>query len=131
LTYKTLSLEDKTMTQDEFNLFCSSLPATHSVVQWGGSDAWKVGDKVFAICGWNKGMVPGITFKTSEFNYEMLREMPGLRPAPYLASRGMKWIQQYDYPGLSNDDLRYYVTESHRIVALGFSRKKRSELGLE
>jgi predicted DNA-binding protein (MmcQ/YjbR family) len=119
------------MMQDEFNLFCSSLPATHSVVQWGGSDVWKVGNKVFAICGWNKGTVPGITFKTSEFDYEMLREMPGLRPAPYLASRGMKWIQRYDHPGLNDDDLRHYITESHRIVRSGFSRKKRSELGLE
>lgn len=118
------------MTRDDFNQFCGSLPVTTHVVQWGGSDVWKVGGKVFAICGWHDGTVPGITFKTSESVYEMLREMPGLRPAPYLASRGMKWIQRHANPGLSDDDLRYYIAESHRIVASGFSRKKRSELGL-
>jgi predicted DNA-binding protein (MmcQ/YjbR family) len=118
------------MTRDEFNDFCGSLSATHHVVQWGGSDVWKVGDKVFAICRWSDGAIPGITFKTSQAAYEMLREMPGLRPAPYLASRGMKWIQHYDHPGLSDDDLRYYITESHQIVAAGFSRQKRAELGL-
>jgi predicted DNA-binding protein (MmcQ/YjbR family) len=118
------------MTRDEFNSFCGSLPATSHVVQWGSSDVWKVGDKVFAICGWNDGAIPGITFKTSEMVYEMLREMPGLRPAPYLASRGLKWIQRYDVPGLNNDELRHYITESHRIVASGFSRRKRAELGL-
>jgi predicted DNA-binding protein (MmcQ/YjbR family) len=99
-------------------------------VQWGGSDVWKVGDKVFAICGWDEGSVPGITFKTSERVYEMLREMPGLRPAPYLASRGMKWIQRYDYPGLSNDELRDYIAESYRMIVAGFSRRKRAQLGL-
>jgi predicted DNA-binding protein (MmcQ/YjbR family) len=118
------------MTRDDFNQFCSSLTVTSHVVQWGGSDVWKVGDKVFAIGGWDDGAVVGITFKTTESVYEMLREMPGLRSAPYLASRGMKWIQRYDNPGLSDDDLRYYIAESHRIVAAGFSRKKRSELGL-
>lgn len=74
--------------------------------------------------------MPGITFKTSETDYEMLREMPGLRPAPYLASRGMKWIQRYGEPGLGNDDLQRCIAESHHIVTLGFSRRKRSELGL-
>jgi predicted DNA-binding protein (MmcQ/YjbR family) len=118
------------MTRDEFNQFCSSLPATHHVVQWHDSDVWKVGDKVFAICNQSSDLIPGITFKTSGFDYGVLREKPGMRPAPYLASRGMTWIQRYDYSEISDDKLQCYIAESHRIVALGFSRRKRSELGL-
>jgi predicted DNA-binding protein (MmcQ/YjbR family) len=118
------------MTQNEFNPFCANLAATTHVVQWGNSDVWKVGGKVFTICGWSNGDIPAITFKTSRSDCEMLREMPGLRPAPHLASRGMTWIQRYDHPGLSNHKLQSYIAESHRIVATGLSRKKRSELGL-
>ncbi|WP_088889890.1 MmcQ/YjbR family DNA-binding protein [Leptolyngbya ohadii] len=118
------------MTRDEFNEFCSGLLATSHVVQWGGSDVWKVGGKVFAICGGSDNGLPGITFKTSQGAYEMLREMPRLRPAPYLTSRGLKWIQRYDHPGLTDDELRYYLAESHQMVASGFSQKKRLELGL-
>jgi predicted DNA-binding protein (MmcQ/YjbR family) len=118
------------MERDEFNDFCGSLPAAHHVVQWHGSDVWKVGDKVFAICDRHDDPVPGITFKTSAIDYEELRQMPGLRPAPYLASRGMKWIQRYDYASLSDDDLRLCITESYRIVSSCFSTRKRSELGL-
>jgi len=118
------------MTRDEFNLFCSALPATTHVVQWGNSDVWKVGGKVFAICGWNEGELPGITFKVSQIAFEILREMPGLQPAPYLASRGMTWIQHYAEPGLMAEDLEHYLGESHRIVAEGLSRKHRRELGL-
>jgi predicted DNA-binding protein (MmcQ/YjbR family) len=120
----------KMMTRDEFNQFCNSLLATSHVVQWQGSDVWKVGDKMFAICSGQDHPLPGITFKTSALDYEVLREMPGLRPAPYLASRGMKWIQRYDHPGLGDEDLRHCITESHRIVASGLSRRKRDELGL-
>ena len=117
------------MTYDEFNAFCRALPATSHVVQWGGAQVWKVGGKVFAIGGWDDD-TPAFTFKTSEIAYEMLKEQPGLRPAPYLASRGMKWIQHHGSPGLTDDELKDYLRESHRIVSLGLSKKKQQELGL-
>ena len=119
------------MTFEEFNAFCGSLPATSYVCQWGGSDVWKVGGKVFAIGGWTSSTeVIGITFKVSPGDYEFLRDEPGLRPAPYLASRGFKWIQQFKAPGLTDADLRYYLKESYRLVSLNLTRKKQKELGL-
>ncbi|OJX78561.1 MmcQ/YjbR family DNA-binding protein [Magnetospirillum sp. 64-120] len=117
------------MIYEEFNAFCRALPATTHVVQWGGADVWKVGGKVFAIGGWDDDE-PRFTFKVSDLSYEILKEQPGLRPAPYLASRGLKWIQHYAPPGLSDGDLRDYIRRSHAIVAQGLSKKKRIELGL-
>lgn len=99
-------------------------------MQWGGAHVWKVGGKVFAIGGWNAGDLAGITFKVSEFAYDVLRDMPGLRPAPYLASRGMKWIQQYAAPGLSDAGLKDHLAESHRLVSLGLTKRLQRELGL-
>jgi predicted DNA-binding protein (MmcQ/YjbR family) len=71
-----------------------------------------------------------VTFKVSPMTYEVLRQQPGLRPAPYLASRGMKWIQHFARPGLNDRDLRNYIRQSHQIVALGLSKKMRRDLGL-
>lgn len=122
------------MTRDSFNAFCASLPATFQVVQWGGSTVWKVGNaeqsKVFAIAGLGNGSQPGYTFKVSPIAYEMLREEPGLRPAPYLASRGMKWIQQYEDPGLGEADLKAYLAESHRLASRNLTKKLLLALGL-
>jgi crotonobetainyl-CoA:carnitine CoA-transferase CaiB-like acyl-CoA transferase/predicted DNA-binding protein (MmcQ/YjbR family) len=118
------------MTYDEFNAFCRALPAATYVVQWGGSHVWKVGGKVFAIGGWQDDDEAGFTFKVTKIAYEMLRTRPGLRPAPYLASRGMTWIQHFAKPGLSDRDLKEYIRHSHLIVARGLSKKKQSELGL-
>lgn len=117
------------MTYEEFNAFCGALPATTYVMQWGGAHVWKVGGKVFAIGGWSDDRA-AITFKVSDLSYEVLREQPGLRPAPYLASRGLKWIQHYAAPGLSDDELKDYLSQSHRIVAGGLSKRKQRELGL-
>lgn len=118
------------MTYDEYNAFCGSLPAASHVVQWGGSHVWKVGGKVLAIGGWDAGM-PAITFKVNDIAFDMLRDLPGLRPAPYLASGGMKWIQHYSAPGLTDKELEAYLRMSHKIVASGLSQTKRRELKLD
>lgn len=118
------------MTYDEYNAFCDSLPATTHVVQWGGAHVWKVGGKVFTIGGWGKDGDVGITFKVSDIAFEVLKDQAGLRPAPYLASRGMKWIQHYNEPGLSDDELKEYLATSHHIVSLGLTKKKQKELKL-
>ena len=118
------------MTYDEYNQFCEGLHSTTHVVQWGGAHVWKVGGKVFAIAGWDDGENPAITFKTSDIAFEVLKDMPGLRPAPYLASRGFKWIQYYKEPGLSDDELKDYIIKSHQLVASGLTKKMQRELGL-
>lgn len=118
------------MTYQEFNKFCGALPGTSYVMQWGGAHVWKVGGKVFAIGGWVDRGKLGYTFKVSPADYEVLQLWEGLRPAPYLASRGMKWIQHYDKPGLSDGELKDVLRESHRLVSLNLTRKKRQELGL-
>ena len=117
------------MTYSEFNRYCRRLPATSHVRQWGDADVWKVGGKVFAIGGWSD-QLPAFTFKVSQMSFELLKAMPGLRPAPYLASRGLTWIQAYAQPGLSDDALMAYIGQSHRIVANGLSKKLQRELGL-
>ena len=118
------------MTYDELNEFCSDLQATSYVVQWGGSHVWKVGGKVFAIGGWEKTGQPAFSFKTSEQNYYFLAAKPGYRPAPYFAARGMQWIQQYNAMPSEDDELRYYLTESHQIVAMSLPKKQQKALGL-
>ncbi|TMM55460.1 MmcQ/YjbR family DNA-binding protein [Sulfitobacter sabulilitoris] len=117
------------MTRDDFNAFCAALPATTHVVQWGNSDVWKVGGKVFAICG-TPDDPPAFTFKVTELAFEVLGDSPGLRPAPYLASRGLKWIQQHAAPGLSDAELRSHLRASYDMIAAALPTRKRADLGL-
>jgi predicted DNA-binding protein (MmcQ/YjbR family) len=116
-----------------FNRFCKSLPHTAHVVQWGGAHVWKVGGpkgKVFAVA-WDEGEKGVyITFKCSRMSFDILKEQEGLRPAPYLASRGMPWIQRTDDRSMDDAALKDYLRESHRLAAENLTKKLRLELGL-
>ena len=118
------------MRLEDYNGFCASLPHATHVVQWGGAHVWKVGGKVFAIGGGSGGEWCAITFKCSEISYDLLKEQPGLRPAPYLASRGMKWIQRQSDESMDDAALRDYLAESHRLVAAGLPKRLKRDLGL-
>ena len=118
------------MTLDQYNRYCASLHAATHVVQWGGAHVWKVGGKVFAIGGWHDGEGLFVTFKCSEMSFDLLKEQPGCRPAPYLASRGMSWIQRTSGETMDDGALKDYLAESHRLVAAKLPRRVKLEIGL-
>lgn len=117
------------MTLDDFNAFCARLPRTDHVVQWGNADVWKVAGKLFAI-GSRAGGNVAFTFKVSDIAYEVLGDRPGIRPAPYLASRGLKWLQHFGAPGLSDAELQDHLMLSWLLVSQGLPRKTRAALNL-
>jgi len=117
------------LARDTFNAYCAALPRTTHVVQWGGADVWKLGGKVFAIAGWNDGE-DTYTFKASEMAFEVLQDQPGIRPAPYMASRGLKWLQVHADPGLSDEELKAHIKASYDMIAEKLPRKTRTALGL-
>jgi predicted DNA-binding protein (MmcQ/YjbR family) len=116
------------VTTQEFDRFCASLPATTFVEQWGGAHVWKVGGKVFAIGGWGND-APAFTFKATPLAFEMMKAAPGMRPAPYLASRGLTWLQRVDDASLSDAELFAYLRKSHELVCAGLTRAARRALG--
>ncbi len=117
------------MTPAQFNAFCSTLPHTTHVVQWGGADVWKVGARLFAAMWADGGKNAGITFKVSALGYEILSQQPGLRPAPYMASRGMTWVQWYSDASMGAKELKLYLRQSYDLVLAGMPRKQRVALG--
>jgi len=117
------------MDRDEFNAFCAALPATTNVIQWGNASVWKVGGKIFAISSiWGEDSHQKISFKCSDLSYQILCELDGVVPAPYLARA--KWIQVQEVGALSDDDIRSYIEEAHTIIAGKLTKKLRTELGL-
>ncbi len=118
------------MTLDDFDEFCATLPHTTRVVQWGGASVWKLADKMFAIGFQDAGPELYVTFKCSPDTFEMLKGEPGVRPAPYLASRGMTWLQRTSQDTLSDDALRDYIRASYALIAEKLPKKTQKELGL-
>ena len=118
------------MTLEAYNAWCGGLGPTTHVIQWGGSHVWKIGGKVFAIGTPDGDKLAACTFKVRPISFHILKEQPGCQGAPYLASRGMKWIQRFTEETLSDEDLKEYLAESYRLISGALSKRKRRELGL-
>ena len=103
-----------------YNKFCGNLPHATSVVQWGDATVWKIGGKVFVIGREEDGEIV-CSFKVSDMSFDILKDQPGCQPAPYLASRGMKWIQRFSAETLGDGDLKAYIEASYRLVTAGLT----------
>ncbi|MGC8477493.1 MAG: MmcQ/YjbR family DNA-binding protein, partial [Acetobacteraceae bacterium] len=100
------------------------------VVPWDGAEVWKPGGKVCAI-GRFVGADAFFTVKAGEIGYEFPNDQPGVRPAPSLASRGLKWVQLYDRAAMPETELRSHPRQSHARVTAGLPRRAHRSLGLE
>jgi predicted DNA-binding protein (MmcQ/YjbR family) len=130
-SYRRLATDKKmTMTREDYDAFCKSLPHATHVVQWGDASVWKIGGKVFAIGGWSAGENFAVSFKCSKTSFEILSELPGLRPAPYLASRGLSWMQRIEDGALDDAGLQAYLRQSYSLVAAGLPKRTQRALGL-
>lgn len=114
------------MRRDGFEAFVTALPAVTLVRQWRDDSVAKVGGKIFALLDRDPGEV---WCKVSDMSFDLLTELPGIRPAPYFARAG--WVAiSVDAP-LSAGDVEAYVVEAHRLVAAKLSKKLRQQLGLD
>jgi predicted DNA-binding protein (MmcQ/YjbR family) len=114
------------MRRSVFEAFVLSLPASTLVRQWRDDSVAKVGGKIFCLLDRDPGEV---WLKVSEMSFELMTEMEGIRPAPYFARAG--WVAISPESDLSDEDIRAYIVEAHRIVAGKLSRKVRAALGLD
>lgn len=114
----------------QFEAFISTLPAVEIVHQWGGASVGKIGGKIFAILSvWNEAHAHQISFKCSELSFAVLPELAGVAKAKYLARAS--WVQVAQISELSEDDIRAYIVEAHRIIGAKLTRRVRAELGLD
>ena len=118
------------MTRKDYDAFCKSLPHATHVVQWGDASVWKIGGKVFAIGGWSSSETFAVTFKCSKTSFEILKELPGACPAPYLASRGLSWIQRIDAGARANGLTYNRFIQGLKIAGVEVDRKILADLAV-
>ena len=109
------------MTRGEVEAIALALPATTKVVQWGESDVFKVGGRVFALCN------AGLSFKVSEIAFEVLTSDGLGRQAPYCAKG--QWVN-IAHMRLEPEDAAGWLATAHSLIAAKLTRKLRAELEL-
>lgn len=112
------------ITREQVETVALGLKAATMVVQWGGSDVYKVGGKVFAVVGFENGLA----FKVSEIGFEVLTSDGGPgRQAPYFAKGG--WVV-VDLDAVEIGEAAGWLEVAHELVAAKLTKKLRAELGL-
>jgi predicted DNA-binding protein (MmcQ/YjbR family) len=112
------------VTREEVEALAFALPAVTKVVQWGDSNVYKVGGKVFAMCAPGGGL----SFKVTEIGFVVLTQAGGPgRQAPYCAKG--QWVA-VPIDDLDPEDAAAWLATAHSLIAAKLTRKLRAELGL-
>jgi predicted DNA-binding protein (MmcQ/YjbR family) len=109
--------------REQIEAVAMGLPAATKVVQWGGSDVYKVGGKVFAICG----LSGGLSFKVSPIGFVALTEGGPGRQAPYCAKG--HWVN-VALDGAPDADITDWLVNAHALIAAKLTKAVKRELGL-
>jgi predicted DNA-binding protein (MmcQ/YjbR family) len=112
------------LTRDEVEAAAFALPAVTKVIQWGDSNVYKVGGKVFAMCHPSGGL----SFKVSPIGFVVLTEPGGPgRQAPYCAKG--HWVN-VALDGAPDVDIADWLATAHSLIAAKLTRAVKRELGL-
>ena len=68
------------MTSSQLRKLCMSLPGATETIQWGDDRVFKIGGKMFACSGIEKGSL--YSFKVDDHRFLELTDMEGVNPAP-------------------------------------------------
>jgi len=110
------------MSREIVNAICRTFPGAEVSDPWGGGhDAWKIGGKMFACIG---AVMPGVSLKTDSVETaQMLIHAAAGVTAPYFHR---SWVTLHW--GTSEDELRYRLTASYRLVRSSLTKKAQAQL---
>ena len=98
---------------DHMRAICLALPETRETLTWG-QPHFRVGEKIFAGCGEEKGRVV-IGFKLDMDHADAIIQDPRFWRAPYVGHKG--WVSM-DAGGVDDwEEIRPMVLESYRLIA--------------
>lgn len=113
------------MNADELGEICLSLPAAIVNVQWDDDRVYKVGGKMFAASGLDTDSL--YSFKVDDHRFLELTDLPGVRPAPYLARA--KWVQIDPSACVLDDgELEDLIRHSYELVFGKLTKKVQKSL---
>ncbi len=113
------------MDTNAFSHVCASLPAVTETLQWGDNRVFKIGGKMFAVA--DSAPDGCYSFKVADARFLELSDLPGFRPAPYLARA--RWVQVDPATAtLPDADIETLVCDAYEIIFGRLTKKLQREL---
>jgi predicted DNA-binding protein (MmcQ/YjbR family) len=115
------------MTIDWVRDRCLRLPNATEDVKWEHDLVFSIGGKMFAAVHLEPGET-WLSFKCSAQDFAALVELPGCRPAPYLARA--QWVAMEHPDALENQELERLLKRAYEIVLSRLPKKLQRELAV-
>lgn len=113
------------MNVDSLRSLCTSLPHVTEDIKWGNDLCFSIGGKMFCVTGMSIPLM--VSFKVSDEEFDELNNLPGIKPAPYVAR--YKWILIEDESVLSKTKWEFYNRQSYTLVKSKLPKKLLTQLG--
>ncbi|WP_148713662.1 MmcQ/YjbR family DNA-binding protein [Chitinolyticbacter meiyuanensis] len=111
------------MSVDFWRATCAALPGASSDIKWGDVEVWSVCDKMFSLHRLNGD---AIAFKVDATRFLELTDLPGVRPAPYLARH--HWVSLDHVAVLDEATLSALLHDAYRLVRAKLPVRQRQVL---
>ncbi|MCW3480933.1 MmcQ/YjbR family DNA-binding protein [Neisseriaceae bacterium JH1-16] len=98
-----------------------TLPGASHDIKWG-VDVVSVAGKMFCIVGEER-----VNYKVGDDDFLALTDLPGVRPAPYLARA--RWVRVDDCAALDMAALKDGIAQSWQLVVAKLPKRTQRELG--
>jgi predicted DNA-binding protein (MmcQ/YjbR family) len=113
------------MTLEQIRALCLSFPGATEQIQWGNDLLFKVAGKMFVVTGFERGSP--LTIKCADEAFYELTELPGIRPAPYLARA--HWVQILPAEcRLRSGEIEALLRQSYDLVVARLPKKTQHAL---
>ena len=103
------------------------MPFVTEDVKWGNDLVFSIGGKMFCVVGLDQAPVSA-SFKVTEEEFGAMSNLPGFKPAPYVAK--YKWVLIDDINRMNKSEWKRYLKQSYDLVSEKLPKKIRKELGL-
>ena len=104
---------------------CLAMPGATETIQWGDNRVFKVGGRMFAVSGYEDDSLYSI--KVEDGRFLELSDLPGFKPAPYLARA--KWVQIDAVEcSLPPDHLESLLHDAYEIIFARLTKKAQREI---
>ena len=110
---------------EDLQTICRAFPGVTEDIKWGHDLVFSIGGKMFCATSMNIPLM--VSFKVMDEEFDELSNLPGIKPAPYVAR--YKWILIEDERVLSKSKWEYYIRQSYTLVKSKLPKKLLAQLG--
>jgi predicted DNA-binding protein (MmcQ/YjbR family) len=116
------------MNIEDIQNICRQMQGVTEDIKWEHDLVFSVGGKMFCVVGLDQHPTTA-SFKVRNDEFEEMCNLPGFKPAPYVAK--YKWVWIEDINRMKKQDWKKYLEQSYELVKNKLPAKLKKQLGLQ